>query len=47
MDEGSTCDDKREKEVEGKEAGEGSVIYGEAASDSLDKDIPDVGDGGE
>lgn len=36
MNDGDSCYDKWEKEVEGEEAGEGGMVDGEASSDSLD-----------
>lgn len=35
MDKGDGCDDEWKEEVEGKESGEGSVVYREAPSNSL------------
>lgn len=35
MNDGEGCNNKGEQEVEGKETGEGGVVYGEASSDSL------------
>ena len=41
----SGCDDKGEKEVEGKEPGECGVVNGEASPNSLNKGIAYVRDG--
>lgn len=40
------CNYKGEQEVEGEEAGESSIVYRKAPSDSLDQVIPNVGNGG-
>ena len=40
------CDEEGEKEVEGKESGEGCIVYRKASSNSLDEGVADIGDGG-
>lgn len=44
MNNGSPRNNEGEEEVECEESGEGSVVYREAPSDSLNKSTPDVGD---
>jgi len=37
------CDNEREEEVEGKEPGEGSIVYRKATPNSLDQGVPHIG----
>lgn len=47
MNNGEGCNNKWEQEVEGKEAGEGGIVYGKAPPDSLHKRSAYIGYGGE
>ena len=47
MQYGNGCNDEWEEEVESEESCEGGIVNREASSDSLNKGVTNVGDGGE